>query len=144
MWHSCKLLWWWKEHRYQSLEKGYNLSAIGDLYSLTKNIIQQANVFVLACYGIKNTTDMSNTRLLYLFWGKNTKGHSSSPNLSALPLREAFFENVKRVHLQTLIWQDLNVVRGIWVDKYCKTRFEPNTFTREHKGSPTLILYLLK
>ena len=41
--------------------------------------------------------------------GKRGKGYTSSPNLAALPpTREAFIENVKRVHLQAILWRTLN------------------------------------
>ena len=91
------------------LKEGYDLSAIGNVDSPLQNVIHQATCFISACYGMKNSTDMSNTRLLV--WGKkNGKGHSSSPNLSALPpTREAFIENVKRAHFQAMMWRDVNV-----------------------------------
>jgi len=49
---------------------------------------------------------MTHTRLLV--WGKkNGKGHSSMPNLHALPpMREAFIENVKRANFQTVLWRN--------------------------------------
>ena len=52
---------------------------------------------------------MSHTRLLV--WGKkNGKDHSSSPNLASLPpTREAFIENVKRAHFQTVLWHTINI-----------------------------------
>ena len=41
---------------------------------------------------------------------KNGKGHSSSPNLASLPpTREAFIENVKRAHFQTVLWRIINI-----------------------------------
>ena len=66
-------------------------------------MIDQANCFFSACYGMKDSTDMSHTRLLV--WGKkNGKGHLSSPNLASLPpMREVFIENVKRDHFQTIL-----------------------------------------
>ena len=47
-----------------------------------RDVIQQATCFISACYGKKNTTDMSNTRLFV--WGDG-KGHSYLLDLSALP-----------------------------------------------------------
>ena len=58
---------------------------------------------------MKDSTDMTHTRLLV--WGKkNGKGHSSSPNLVSLPpTREAFIENVKGAHFQTVLWRTINI-----------------------------------
>ena len=40
----------------------------------------------------------------------NGKGHSSSPNLASLPpTREAFIENVKKAHFQTVLWRTINI-----------------------------------
>ena len=73
-----------------------DLSAIGNVDASLQQVIDQATRFISACYGMKDSTDMSHTR--FLVWGKkNGKGHSSSPNLASLPpTREAFLENVMR------------------------------------------------
>ena len=52
------------------LKEGYDLSAIGNVDSPLKDVIHQATCFISACYGVKNSADMSNTRLLV--WGKRT------------------------------------------------------------------------
>ena len=74
-----------------------------------QQVIDQASRFISACYGMKDSTDMSHTRLLV--WGKkNGKDHSSSPNLASLPpMRGAFIENVKRAHFQTVLWRTINI-----------------------------------
>jgi len=41
----------------------YDLSAIGNVDAPLQKVIGQATCFVSACYGIKNSTDMSHTRL---------------------------------------------------------------------------------
>ena len=80
------------------LKEGCDLSAIGNVDAPLQHVIDQANRFISACYGMKDNTDMSHTRLL-LWEKKNGKGHSSSPYLASLPpTREAFIENVKRVN----------------------------------------------
>ena len=91
------------------LKEGCDLSAIGNVDAPLQHVIDQANRFISACYGMKDSTDMSHTRLLV--WGKkNGKGHSSSPNLASLPpTREAFIENVKRAHFQTVLWRTINI-----------------------------------
>ena len=44
---------------------------------------------------------------LYVWLKKSGKGQISATNLSALPpTREAFLENVKRAHLQAMLWRD--------------------------------------
>jgi len=82
----------------------YDLSAIGNADAPLQKVIDQATCFVSACcYGIKDSTDMSHTRLLV--WGKkNGKGHSSFSNLHVVtPTREAFIENVKRANFQSFM-----------------------------------------
>ena len=90
------------------LKEGCDLSAIGNVDAPLQQVIDQATRFISACYGMKDSTDMSHTRLLV--WGKkNGKGHSSFPNLSSLPpTREAFIKNVKRAHFQTVLWRTIN------------------------------------
>ena len=90
-------------------KEGCYLSAIGNVDAPLQQVIYQATRFISACYGMKDSTDMSHTRLLV--WGKkNDKDHSSSPNLASLPpTREAFIENVKRAHFQTVLWRTINI-----------------------------------
>ena len=91
------------------LKEGCDLSAIGNVDAPLQQVIDQATRFISACYGMKDSTDMSHTRLLV--WGKkNGKGHLSSPNLASLPpTREAFIENAKRAHFQTVLWRTINI-----------------------------------
>ncbi|KAK1886117.1 DNA-directed RNA polymerases I II and III subunit RPABC1 [Dissostichus eleginoides] len=89
------------------LKAGYELSAIGNMDAPFQQVLDPATAFISAWYGIKESTDMSHTRV----WGKkNGKGHMSAPNLAALPpTNEAFIENVKRAHFQAMLWRNLNV-----------------------------------
>ena len=91
------------------LKEGCDLSAIGSVDAPLQQVIDQATRFISACYDMKNSTDMSHTRLL-VWRNKNGKGHPSSPNLASLPpTREAFIENVKRAHFQTALWRTINI-----------------------------------
>ena len=85
------------------LKEGCDLSAIVNVDAPLQQVLDQAVRFISACYGMEDSTDMSHTRLLV--WGeKNGKGHSSSPNLASLPpTREAFIQNVKKAHFQTVL-----------------------------------------
>ena len=91
------------------LKEGCDLSAIGNVDAPLQQVIDEAICFISACYGMKDSTDKSHTRLVV--WGnKNGKGHLSSPNLASLPpTREAFIENVKRAHFQTVLWRTINI-----------------------------------
>ena len=91
------------------LKEGCDLLAIGNEDAPVQQVIDQATHFISSCYGMKDSTDISHTRLLV--WGKkNGKGHSSSPNLASLPpSREAFIEIVKRAHFQTVLWRTINI-----------------------------------
>ena len=50
------------------LKKGCDLSAIGNVDAPLQQVIDQATRFILACYGMKDSTHMSHTRLLV--WGE--------------------------------------------------------------------------
>ena len=58
---KCKVL--------KLLEQGYALPAVGDVNADIEDVILQATSFFSACYGIKNSVDMTQIRLLV--WGKN-------------------------------------------------------------------------
>ena len=92
----------------KTLRAGYKLNAVGIVDASFNDVIDQATTFMSACYGVKDATDMSQTRLVV--WGaKNGKGYTSAPNLSALPpTREAFAENMKRAHYQAILWRTLD------------------------------------
>ena len=101
----------------KNLKAGHDLSAIGNADIPFEQVVKQATAFISACYGIKNSTDMSHTRLLV--WGKRYgKGCVSGPNLATLPpTKESFIENIKRAHLQALLWRNL--------DKGLSSEFNP-------------------
>ena len=46
------------------LKEGCDLSAIGNVDAPLQQVIDQATRFISACYGMKDSTDMSHTRLL--------------------------------------------------------------------------------
>ena len=50
------------------LKERCDLSAIGNVDAPLQQVIDQATRFISACYGMKDSTDMSHTRLLV--WGK--------------------------------------------------------------------------
>lgn len=52
----------------KALKDGYDLSAIGNMDAPLQQVLEQATAFISACYGIKESMDMSHTRLLV--WGK--------------------------------------------------------------------------
>ena len=57
------------------LKEGCDISAIGNVDAPLQQVIDQATHFISACYGMKDSIDMSHTRLLV--WGKkNGKGFS--------------------------------------------------------------------
>lgn len=89
--------------------KGTVIKILKAGYAPLPEVIAQATCFISACYGMKESQNISHTRLLV--WGKKRgKGHPSSPNLAVLPpTREAFIENVKRAHFQAVSWRSIDV-----------------------------------
>ena len=53
------------------MEAGYDLSAIGNADVPFQQVIKQATALVSACYDIKDSTNMSHTRLFV--WGNMGK-----------------------------------------------------------------------
>ena len=53
------------------LKDGYDLSAVGNVDAPLLKVIAQATHFISACYGMKESRDMSHTRLLV--WGKKAE-----------------------------------------------------------------------
>ena len=90
---------------------------------------------------------------MILVWvEKNGKGQSSSSSLFSLPpTKEAFIENVKRAHLQSMIWRDLKVEaieklepRRFGVEKRPKNKIlSPIVLPDISKAAPAYILELL-
>ena len=125
---------------------------MGSMDAPFHQVIEQATAFISACYGIQNSSDMSHTRLLA--WGKkNGKGHTSAPNLAALPpTKEAFLENVKRAHFQSALWR--NVDGRIppawdpenfgWDEDIPNRTLNPTTLPAHCKAAPDYILDMIK
>ena len=72
------------------LKAGYELSTIGNINVSFTDVIEQVTAFISACYGMKETKDISETRL-HVCRKTNREGPSSAPHLCSLPpTREAF------------------------------------------------------
>ena len=86
------------------LKTGFHFNFLGNSKSRMEDVFTEASNFILSCYGIKNASSMSEARIKS--WAsKAGKGLTSSPKLESLPpTKEAFFENVKRGHLQACVW----------------------------------------
>ena len=110
------------------------------------DVIHQATCFISVCYGKKNTTDMSNTRL-FVWGGGDGKGHSYLLDLSAFPPTR-FIENVKRAHFQAMMWRDVNVdprtfkinLENFGLKKHEKTSLSPTLLPDHSKPAPDYIL----
>ena len=106
-----------------------SLSKLGCLDTPLPEIIQQATVFIGACYNNKvNENTMSDVR--YKVWAaKFGRSASSAPKIQSLPpTSEAFGENVKRAHLQTCIWKAAQTFDPPTVDPtiYGYSRHDPS------------------
>ena len=72
------------------LRAGCDLSAIGEIGSPLEKVIKQATASISACYGVKQSGSMSDTRIQV--WGsKNGKGHVSALKVCAIPPTEEVF-----------------------------------------------------
>jgi len=98
------LLWHWENTVLKVVRSGISLSLWGHIDTPLPVAIEQATLFMTACYGQKCDT-VSNAPLTA--WAAKTgKGQVSTPRLCLLPpTTEAFVENVKRAHHQASIWR---------------------------------------
>ena len=100
---------------------------------------------------MKDSTDMSHTRL-FILDKTNEKVHSSSPDLRALPsTREAFIENVKRAHFQTVIWRNpgsdpppLNPEDFGWKKATKNKSLCPTALPENSKPAPGFVLEMIR
>ena len=140
---------------YYALGKGSVVKVLkagyGNVDAPFQQVLDQATAFTSACYGIKESTDMSHTRLLV--WGTNNgKGHTSAPNLAPLPpTKEEFIENVKRAHFQAILRNlNLNLLPALnpeefgWKKDTCNRSLNPTNLTEDGKLIPDYILEVIR
>ena len=81
------------------------LDKIGDVDSTFNEILKQATSLIVSCYGFKEEKDLTTCRIKSWF-SKTGKARKTAPKLETLPpTPEAFKENVKRGHLQVMVWK---------------------------------------
>jgi len=82
------------------------LSLLGLLDSPIEAVISQATVFMSVCYGNYGYCEsMSDTR--FQVWATKLGKGTSSKLCCLPPTSEAFAENVKRAHYQSVVWRSL-------------------------------------
>ncbi|KAH3691987.1 hypothetical protein DPMN_191402 [Dreissena polymorpha] len=87
------------------LSTGNSIRLLADMTACLKEVVKEATKFVSACYGKPDTEEMSITRQT-LWAARVGKSGKAMPSLASLPpTTEAFFENVKRAHIQACIWK---------------------------------------
>ena len=144
-WRTCYLsrLWWsgvwhghWKGHSYQDPERWQIwLEAIGNINAPLQKVIDQATCFVSACcYGIKDSTDMTHTRLLKEEW----EGSFVFPKLACCSTNErSFYWKCEESHFQTVLWRNpgsfasISQPRRLWMGKDHKQIILFNCSSRE-------------
>ena len=136
----------------KQLQSGHLLNMLGTRGNPIEEVVQQATSFISACYGQKNCKTMSETRIK-VWLSKTSRASSSTPKLCTLPpTTEAFKENVKRAHRQTLIWQsiqteypdNLDVMEYGWVEDHQNKSLLPIILPNNVELAPKSILRLVK
>ncbi len=125
------------------LKDGYDLSAVGNVDAPLPEVIAQATHFISACYGMKESRDMSHIGLLV--WGKKQERSLISQRL---PYHLQIIENVKRAHFQAALWRSISVNPELSPEEngwdtanktLCLTSLPDNT-----KPAPDYILEIIK
>lgn len=89
------------------LKKGHSLSLLGDKTASIEDVNKQASVFINICYGYPKCLTVSEARVRAWSTKMGRSASSKPPRLCSLPpTNEAFLQNVKRAHLQTIIWKN--------------------------------------
>ena len=85
------------------LKEGMKLLHMGCLNEDFGKVLEEATTLISDCYGYP---DVSMTQCRIKVWYKKTpKARKKAPDLQSLPpTSEAFKENVKRAHLQAIVW----------------------------------------
>lgn len=133
------------------VRSGISLSLLGYIDAPLPAVIDQATLFMTACYGQKCDT-MSNARLT-AWAGKTGKGQVSTPKLCSLPpTTEAFVENVKRAHHQASMWRSakeedppvLDVEKYGWKKDKVNRSLVPTTIPEAVNLAPDSVLKLIR
>ena len=83
-----------------------DLSCIGDTNCELETVLGIATKFMVSCYSVPECETMTKAKLK-LWKKKVANNRSAAPELKTLPATtEAFYENVKRAHLQSAIWHN--------------------------------------
>jgi len=102
------MLWHWERENAEGvLNTGLPLDMIGNIEADWSDVMKRATKFTATCYGQSKATSMSEARPGVGTARIGKPVMTRAPKLSSLPLTtQAFFENVKRAHLQTFLWKN--------------------------------------
>ena len=133
------------------LREGCELTQIGQMDASIDDVVLQATRFISSCYGIKDTENMTETRIKV--WAKkHGQKKLRSLNLASLPPTTAsFIENIKRAHFQAIMWKNVdNYPQFIdpehfgWEKKEESKSLSPRYFQNSTKPAPDYILNLIR
>jgi hypothetical protein len=135
------------------LQSGYRLYKIGDISSSKAEVVNEATLFMAACYGVNKCNTMTDVR--QRVW-RNKTGRAnivSAPKLQSLPpTNESFELNVMRAHLQACIWKHageshppvLDPLNHGWKQDTINKRLVPVMLPSNVPSAPDYILKLIK
>ena len=92
------------------LKRGFSLHLLGVSDAAMDDVVNEANNFVVACYGSKNICSISEVR--YDIWSSKMANPkiTSAPKLKSLPpTSDALLEHVYRAHYQTMVWKSADL-----------------------------------
>ena len=131
--------------------KSCPLDLLGNANAPMSKVIEQATKFMAKCYGQSSCDSMTETRLTV--WKNRVGKAAKMPQLCSLPpTNESFEENVKRSHLQTVIWKsaldleppDLDPMLYGWSKDEIAKSFVPITVPKNTSLAPKKILQLIR
>jgi len=137
----------------KKLQAGYKLVLLGETNAPTADVIQEASVFIAACYGHTNISTMTDVR--YKVWkAKMSKVNViSAPKLMSLPpTDDAFKLNVLRAHFQVATWKNasegnpptLDPLDYGWTKDIINKALSPTMLPSNILSAPDYILKLVR
>jgi len=137
----------------KQMRLGHLLPSLGDPEAEMNEVVSEATRFIGACYGSKQTSNMSAIR--YDVWSSkmSNKKITAAPKVKTLPpTTESFLQHVHRAHYQTIIWKSalspdppsLDPVRYGWSKDESGQGLVPVTVADKVPPVPVEVLQIIK
>ena len=129
------------------------MDKLGDIEADMPSVIREATAYIAKCYGSSKENDMSEVRAEVWSRKMGKAKVTSAPELKTLPpTTEAFEENVRRAHFQTVIWKSalhssppsLDATKFGWMRDVATKSLTPVSLPSDIDVAPREILEMIR